>query len=517
MPEGLGFSELASPVLPVIEVRAGDLHLHATAAEAAIVASGLPIFQRGPNLVRPTVQELPATHGRVTLSAGLATMTVPALLDVCCQVASWERFDGRTGGLVRTNPPKLVADVLLSRAGQWHLPVVAGVITTPTMRPDGSILSAAGYDAATRLYHAADTSLTLSPRLANPTRQDALAALDLLGGLLSEFPFVSPVARSVALAALLTPVCRGALPVVPLIAIRAHTAGTGKSYLVDVASAIATGRPCPVISAAPGDDAETEKRLAGLLLAGTPVLSIDNVNGELGGDLLCQAIERPFVRLRPLGRSDIIEIESRATVFATGNNLRVRGDMVRRSLVCDLDAGLERPELRRFQADPVSTVLADRGRYVSAVLVIVRAYVLAGQPSPPPPLASFEAWSSLVRGALLWLGTADPCASMEAARDDDPELTALNEMVTVWGAALGSVPTTCRDAINAATDTLRNPGLHEVLARNAPGRFGIDPTRLGRWLLSREGRIVGGRRFKRDGVTAGSARWALVQVQAEGG
>jgi putative DNA primase/helicase len=84
---------------------------------------------------------------------------------------------------------------------------------------------------------------------------------------------------------------------------------------------------------------ETEKRLVGLLLAGFPIASLDNVNGELGGDLLCQAIERPLIRIRPLGRSDIVEIESRATLFATGNALRGRGDMTRRTLVCDLDAG----------------------------------------------------------------------------------------------------------------------------------------------------------------------------------
>ena len=81
--------------------------------------------------------------------------------------------------------------------------------------------------------------------------------------------------------------------------IRAHTAGTGKSYLVVVASTIATGRDCPVIT--PGRTMEeTEKRLGALLLAGVSMISLDNVNGELGGDMLCQVTERPLVRVRIL-------------------------------------------------------------------------------------------------------------------------------------------------------------------------------------------------------------------------
>ena len=34
------------------------------------------------------------------------------------------------------------------------------------------------------------------------------------------------------------------------------------------------------------------------------------------------------------------------TLFATGNNLIVKGDMVRRTLVAQLDTDLEQPELR---------------------------------------------------------------------------------------------------------------------------------------------------------------------------
>jgi len=142
-----------------------------------------------------------------------------------------------------------------------------------------------------------------------------------------------------------------------------------------------------------------------------------------------QAIERPLIRIRPLGASDIIEIENAVTLFATGNQMRVRGDMVRRTLISDLDANRERPELRAFTANPVAMVLANRGHYVSACLMIVRAYIVAGKPERLTPIASFGDWSDLVRSALVWLGCDDPALSMEAARADDPELAQLRELL----------------------------------------------------------------------------------------
>ncbi len=62
-----------------------------------------------------------------------------------------------------------------------------------------------------------------------PTRRDALAALDVLEALLTEFPFSEPASHSVALSALITTVIRGALSVAPLHAISAPVAGSGKT------------------------------------------------------------------------------------------------------------------------------------------------------------------------------------------------------------------------------------------------------------------------------------------------
>jgi hypothetical protein len=229
------------------------------------------------------------------------------------------------------------------------------------------------------------------------------------------------VARSVALSALITPVVRGAFPTAPMHVACAPVNSSGKSYLFDLVAAIAIGQRMPVIAAGCNEE-ETEKRLGAALLAGLPLISIDNLNGELSGDALCQAVERPVVQVRILGRSELPRIETRAvTFFANGNNVVLVGDLCRRAITATLDPKLENPELRQFANNPFAAVLADRGAYIAAALTVCCAYAAAGRPNPPPRLASFESWSDTVRSALVWLGKVDPVESMELARADDPE------------------------------------------------------------------------------------------------
>ena len=245
-----------------------------------------------------------------------------------------------------------MALTILSRDGERRLPILAGVITTPTLRPNGTILSQPGYDGQTRLLLLDPPQLPPIPDM--PSKAEASAALDLLDSLLEGFPFVDDASRSVALSGIITPVVRRATPVAPLHANTAPVAGSGKSYLIDIASAVHSGERAPVIAAGRTEE-ETEKRLGAALLNGQPIVSIDNVNGQLGGDALCQMIERPVVSLRPLGVSKLVKIESHATMFATGNNIQLVGDMTRRVILCSLDPNMERPELRTFRSMAVES------------------------------------------------------------------------------------------------------------------------------------------------------------------
>ena len=278
----------------------------------------------------------------------------------------------------------------------------------------------------------------LSPIPEHPTKDQALAALKLLIDLHSEFSFKQiggehekRLNRSVALSGVLTALVRGSLPTAPMLLVRAHMPGTGKSYLVDTAATIATGRLCPVITALKSVE-ETEKRLGSVVLSGIPMISLDNCTHDLGGELLCQIAERPTVKIRILGRSEMPDCEVHTAVYATGNNITFKGDMVRRGLVCNLETLEERPELRMFNRNTLQQAAANRGTYVAAGLTIMRAYLVAGAPPVCGPFGSYAEWSTMVRSPLVWLGEPDPVASLDTTQAEDPELADLRELCDLW-------------------------------------------------------------------------------------
>ena len=321
--------------LPTIRSIDGQIARMVDQAQTALITADVPIFVRGAMLVEPITVEREAADNRktmVTLFAPLSAEKLSYLLNK--RAAVFTRYDlKKKSGLELTPPPKVATALLKMR--DWQFPEVVGVVGAPTMRPDGSILRKVGYDPQTRLWCNSDIELPPIPE--KPTRAQAEAALRLLKSLLSGFPFVSAVDRAVALAAIQSAVLRGAFDLVPLIAILAHDSGTGKSYLVDLIAVLVTGRPCPVITGSKSAE-ENEKRLGALLLEGSSINSLDNLSVDIGGDLLAQMVTQILIKPRILGRSEMPECENRGMLFATGNNIRVIGDMIRRTLVSWLDA-----------------------------------------------------------------------------------------------------------------------------------------------------------------------------------
>jgi hypothetical protein len=53
--------------------------------------------------------------------------------------AVFAQYDGRSKKWLAVDPPPAIATQVLEK-GRWQFPKVAGVITAPTLRPDGMIL-----------------------------------------------------------------------------------------------------------------------------------------------------------------------------------------------------------------------------------------------------------------------------------------------------------------------------------------------------------------------------------------
>jgi hypothetical protein len=497
-------------VLPTVRLIGGRLPDAVKATERALLASGAPIFSRAGMLVEPVsedIDDMIAADGRKTKIARLRPLCPDSFIEPVAEAAIYQRFNRKRNLWVDVDPPSQLIRMVLTRERSWAFPRISGVITTPTLRPDGSLLATPGYDSYSELYLVPSVVLPSIP--ARPSKEQARAALDRLIDLISEFSFSDRDGHkrlnlSVALSGLLTALVRGALPTAPVHLANADTPGTGKSYLVDVICMIAAGRLCPVITASKSVE-ETEKRLGSVLLGGVPIISLDNCTHDLGGELLCQLSERPIVKIRILGQSAMPDCECRTAVFATGNNIGFKGDMVRRGLVCSLEALSERPELREFHNDALARAATYRGDYIADALTIIRAYLGTGAPRVCGPLGSYAAWSRMVRSPLVWLGEPDPVNSIDLARKEDPELSDIRELFDLWiNYELDlDTPYTTGSIIEIACRPLspndfNTPFFKQFLLRVAGDRNGgVSAQRLGKWLRQISGRVVDGFRLIR--------------------
>jgi putative DNA primase/helicase len=419
-------------------------------------------------------------------------------------VNTW-RKNRKTGEFDRCNfPPKIAATILSERS--YTFARLSAVAETPLLLPGGRYLDAPGFDPADGLLLHFDPAAFPAEHVAKrPSDASVRAAVDALKELVRGFPFEDQFAEAAALAYLMTAVLRPGMVLAPGFAITARAPGTGKTHLQRTGAWLAVGRDVGV-TAWPADEVELRKLLLSMLLGGDPILSIDNLNGFLRSDTLCVLFTSPTYQQRLLGANEAVSVPTRVTVAANGNNLTVAGDLVRRLIVCRMDAKEERPECRAFSDDPLSLVARDRARYVHAVLTIARAYQACADGERPDlqPFAGFAQWCELVREPMVWAGLPDPVATVEASAALDPDRLQLEAMALAvrdvfgfkpWQASRLVAEARLRTEIDSDEQRDKRSTLMQAIRDVAEIGHEISNKKLGKWLASVEGRIVGGLRF----------------------
>jgi hypothetical protein len=302
---------------------------------------------------------------------------------------------------------------------------------------------------------------------ARPTIDDATHALDVLRQAFQTFPFADAVRRqegaldvvdlnhpptqdeSAFLVALMTAVCRPSLWLAPGFLINAPQvsgAGSGKGLLVRSINAIAFGVQ-PRAFTAGSEKHELDKRLAAELIEAEPALFLDNANGTaLRSDLLASVLTERPARVRILGQTRMVCMNSTAFVAVTGNGLSVTEDLVRRFIYAEFDARCEDPESRPFAAGFLENIICRRNELLAAVLTIWRfgrqnvANLDRGK-----PLGSFETWGEWCRDPLMTLGCCDPVERIELLKSKDPRRLRVAELFTTWWSYHRSNPVAVND------------------------------------------------------------------------
>ena len=494
---------------PTIRVTAGTLHRVVDAAERELASAG-GHYQRGGIVV--SVQTDPGTG-----DTAIKPTSANALTRALSAIATWEKFDARRAEFVLADPPSRHVNVLFDADGYRHLPVLRGIARQPYLRDDGSLMRKAGYDAHCGMYGAFAAGEFSVPD--SPTRQQAEAALIELEALLAEFSFGAPHDRAAALGGMLTATIRAALPAAPMFHIRAPQIASGKSYLCCLIAAFA-GPATPSAYAFPTTEEEAAKLMLAALLESPAVLMFDNLTTDLTPfKSLCSALTEEYLTGRLLGYSKTSTVPTRTLMLGSGNNVGPVRDMTRRCVTITLDPKCETPASRTFNADPLDTVRAQRGRFVSLALTIIRAFLCAG--SPPQgyrALGSYGAWSRLVRGALMWLGQPDPATAVFEAMSEDPDRDLLGRLLMAWRREFGTDRVGVRELVARATDwQSRGSELKEVIHEIADERGEINRRRLGRWVARHQGMVAYGLRLEREpSKTCGSERWKLVVIPVSG-
>lgn len=408
-----------------------------------------------------------------------------------CSFWSWSK--GKVPMPVPKDPDVKLASVLGQARERWRFPVLANITGVPVFRPDGSLLTTPGYDPATCLYF--DPAEAEFPAVPDaPTREDAKAALEVLKRPFRGFPIPRSECRSALWAAVISVVVTPTVDAVPAIGVSAAAPAFGKTKLQRCIGAMAMGTD-PACMNQSSSDEEDAKRLDAVLLAGDPIIAIDNVTRPVGGDVLCSIVTNGVHKVRVLGRSEVPQVSARVQLVVNGNHLRFWGDMCRRVLLVAIEnEAVERPEERVFDFCPVQETLANRGAMVAAALTILRAWHCAGRPQPDgyKPMGSFEGWEC-VRLALLWLGEADPRRSQALVMEDDPAREADADLLELLWHHRQDTPFRARDLRESVHDERGRPtAMGDALLDGGPW----NPKRAGNRLALLRDRWVGDVRLR---------------------
>ncbi|HWI82694.1 DNA-primase RepB domain-containing protein [Ramlibacter sp.] len=481
---------------PCITVTPGGLHAAVDAAERVLADSG-KYYEAGGLIA--TIGKDPETGDPKIVPANASTLTLEL-----SRLAEWT-VETQNGPRPTDPPPKHIK-ALHELQTFKYLPALTGFARQPYFREDGGqLITEAGHDPASGRFgvFAAERY-----RLPEPTLAAAKEALALMKGLLSEFHFASEQDRAVALAAMLTAAVRPTLPLAPAFHVQASTPGSGKTYLCELIGLFAGPAPNQKVTY-PASAEEASKMMLAVLMPGPAVVEFDDMDSDWKPFSAIKRVLTASVSSdRILGLSKTATVSTRTLFLASGNNVGPVRDLLRRVLTIRLEPQVQSPATLQYQGSPVDRLRRNRERYVAAALTIIRAWQAADSPRAGSRIASYgAAWADYCQHPLVWLGVADPVATIIAQLANDSDSEALGRLMTVWAKTFGEKPVTVRKLKSAAT---LNEDLFDAVSEFPVTQSdGINPSKMGWFLKKNSGRIVDGRKFQRVDAADRTA-WALV-------
>ncbi len=387
-----------------------------------------------------------------------------------------------------STPPAQMLTAALAGASWPGLMPLRGIAGAPILRPDGTLLQDPGYDERTGLYLASKIPLDRVPD--KPTKEQVAAAREfILKQLLGDFPWVSKADRANYVGILVTPILRRFLrSLIPFGVYTATMAGSGKTILTGMPGMLYGQR---VLSWS-GSDEELRKAITSVLADPAGSVVFDNLaeGTVISSPILARLITDRTWADRLRGRNKTAVLANDRLWSATGNNLRLGGDMVTRSVLVGLDPGIPHPELRTGFKIPnldewiLRTV--NQCTVLWNLLVMVAGWTSNGAPRATGlTMRQFTQWAEGVGGFLAYHGIDGFLGNVESVRDIDDEDNEWIVFLTEWFRRYGSEWKFAAEVRKSAEPV--KPEFERGVGMVDPGD--PDPWR-GRFLTTERGQLV---------------------------
>lgn len=395
-----------------------------------------------------------------------------------------------------TPAPGVLAAALAG--AEWpKVPTLAGIIGTPVLRRDWSLLQNPGYDSASGLYLSPTVSIGKVPQHPDPGIV-AEARTFIVDTLLGDFEWEDSASPANYVALMITPFLRRPLrALVPLGILSASAPASGKSLLAALIGLLVGQQTVPW----PDNETERKKLITSTFTVESGAVIFDNIpEGEvIASAIIANLLTNPVWSDRPLGTTGMGTWPNDRMWMATGNNLRVGGDIASRSLYVGLRpksphpeerTGFRIPDLQGWIMDP-----ANRARLLWRLLVLVADWVAAGTPrdTSVPPMRQFSPWAQGVGGFLKHHGIEGFLTNTSTVREMDEEDQKWAVFLAAWRDKFGSRLVKPSELLTSAKDGYDQPAgpWDGDFISDHNGRYPRTPQKLGQLLTGQVDRFHG--------------------------
>lgn len=390
-------------------------------------------------------------------------------------VTEWRKKNG-DGPFLGVSAPTDVVKQLYAHTDK-PVPELVGVAHAPMYTKHGELISERGYHRNSGYYYAPPEDLYVAPPPRKITEEDLAAARETLVDILCDFELdgVSradleaavlrgdgekvwrsgndPDVKSVVppsflgvvgfmLEQLVRPLIDG--PLMPLL-ISKTAPRAGGGLLASVIQTVVRGN----VSVRPLSMNEEERRKAvvSALRSGTSIVVWDNLpeRRTVDSPMLATLFTEGKVSDRLLSTSDEVEVDVSCSFMMIGNRPPFSAELTERLNLVELVPQTDRPAERTGwkHASLHAYVAENRGRILSALLVLVKNWLDKGRPAPryAPTIGRFEDYTRVIGGILeaagenwtSWQGNRDKLKAV-AADDTGDNWT---DLLSAWAAERG--------------------------------------------------------------------------------